>query len=226
MDSSNLETITAPRSLPMVLVAFFGLALNMSAARADIYTWTDANGRVNISNVTPPDGVRVTSVVRETPKPLVPMQLAVTSVPQQDVQVLGDRVRQLELEVELARRQAPAAPTIIYAGAPTAQPVQYSYAPEPAPGPNYGNGSGYGYPYGCDPSWFGCGFGFGYAPYWYPGSVVVVRTPAFHRHDFGRGRFPTVNPLPVRGPGPGRPPGAGTRPPGGGAGMGANFSRR
>src|SRR5215471_6583639 len=163
LNGTSAETTTAERSLPMVLLALFGLVLNIPVARADIYTWTDANGRVNISNLAPPDGVQVTSVVRETPKPLVPMQFAAPSPPQQDVQVLSDRVRQLELEVELARRQAPAvAPTIIYANVPAQQPpAQYSYAPEPAP--SYGYGYGYG-GYGCDPSWFGCGFGYGYAP--------------------------------------------------------------
>jgi len=210
----------------MVLLALFGLALNNPVARADIYTWTDANGRVNISNLAPPDGVQVTSVVRETPKPLVPMQLAAPSAPQQDVQVLSDRVRQLELEVELARRQTPAAaPTIIYANAPAPQPpAQYSYAPEPAP--SYGYGYGYG-GYGCDPSWFGCGFGYGYAPYWYPAGIVVVRASNFHRNDFGHGRFPGARPpiaTPVRGTGPGRPPPIGGRPPGGG--MGSSFARR
>jgi hypothetical protein len=211
----------------MVLMALAGVALS-PVARADIYTWTDANGRVNISNLAPPDGVKVTSVVRETPKPVLPMQFAATAAPQPDVQVLNDRVRQLELEVELARRQAPAAaPTIIYANAPAPQPpAQYSYGPDPAPNYGYGYGyGGYGYGgYGCDPSWFGCSFG--YAPYWYGPGIIVVRTPAFHGRDFGRGRYPTVNPLPGRGgPGQGRPPGQGGRPPGG-MGMSASFSRR
>ena len=198
----------------MGLAALFGLALNASIARADIYTWTDANGRVNISNVAPPEGARVTSVVREAPKPVVPMALAVTSAPQQDVQALNDRLRQLELEVELAKRQPPP-PTVIYAAAPAQAPVQYNYAPEPAPAPNYGYG--YGYANGCDPSWFGCGFGYGYSPYWYyPAGIVVIKTPQFHRHDFGHGRFPTVNPLPGRGGfGQGRPSAPGPRSPGG-----------
>lgn len=201
-------------------LAFVGVALGATAAHADIYTWTDANGRVNISNLTPPEGAHVTSVVRETPKPPAPMQLALTSPPSPDVQALNDRLRQLELEVELARRQS--SPTIIYANAPQSLPApQYSYAPEP-PAPSYGYGYGYG-GYGCDPSWFGCGFGF--APYWYPGSVVVVRTPAFHRHDFGRGKFPIAAPLPMRGPGVGRPSVPGSHPPGG-MGRGPSVARR
>ena len=204
--------IMTRRFLAMACAALCGLGLNASVAQADIYTWTDANGRVNISNVTPPEGVRVTSVVREAPKPVVPMALAITSAPQQDVQALNDRLRQLELEVELAKRQPPP-PTVIYAAAPAAQPpVQYNYAPEPAPSYGYG----YGYGNGCDPSWFGCGFG--YSPYWYyPGGVVVIKTPQFHRRGFDHGRFPVVNPLPGRGggPGQGRPPRPGARSPGG-----------
>jgi len=208
----------------MISAVLFALVLGAPVARADIYTWTDANGRVNISNLDPPEGANVTSVVRETPKPQLPAPLATIPAPQQDVQALNDRLRQLELEVELARRQA-ASPTIIYAAAPAPQPpVQYSYVPEPAP--SYGYGYGYGYNgFGCDPSWFGCGFGYGYAPYWYPASVIVMRTSGFHHKDHGRGRYPAVNPLPGRGPGPGRPGAPGPRPPGG-MGVSTSFARR
>jgi hypothetical protein len=144
-----------------------------------------------------------------------------TSPPQQDVQALNDRVRQLELEVELAKRQPPP-PTVIYASAPAAPPPQYTYAPQPDY--SYDSGYGYGYGYGCDPSWFGCGFGYGYAPYWYLPGVVVVNRPGFPRHDFGRGKYPMVNPLPGHGgPGQGRSPVPGGHAPGA---MGASFARR
>jgi len=215
------EHITAARFFPIVLATLVGLALSVPPARADIYTWTDANGRVNISNLAPPDGVKVTSIVRETPQPLVPMPLAVGSAPQPDLQALNDRLRQLELEVELAKRQTP--PTIVYASATAQPPVQYAYPPDGAPAPDYGYGNAYGY--GCDPSWFGCGLGYGYAPFWYLPSIVVVRTSGFHQRDFGRGRYPIANPLPGHGPGAGRPPpGTGSRPPGGP--MSASFARR
>ena len=206
------------RPIPLLIAGLLATVC-VSIARADIYTWTDASGRVNISNLTPPDGAHVTSVLREAPKPPVAMPLAATT-PQADVEVLAARVRQLEWEADLARRQA-AAPTIIYAAPATQQPVQYAgYAPEPAPAPSYGYAYGYGYGpgNGCDPSWYGCGVGFGW-PYYYP-SVVVVRAPAFHRHGFDRGlrpAYPIGRPTPIRGPGPGRPgppsrsPGAGYR---------------
>ena len=49
--------------LPLVLALSYGL----EAAQAAIYTWTDASGRVNVSNLAPPEGTRVTSVVPESP---------------------------------------------------------------------------------------------------------------------------------------------------------------
>ena len=203
-------------NLPVIrfsmVVAGMLAALCVSRANADIYTWTDASGRVNISNLTPPDGVHVTKVLREAPKPTAPTPVAVPTTPQADIDVLAARVRQLEWEAEIARRQA-SAPTIIYA-APQPQPqVQYPvYAPESAPAPSYG----YANNYGCDPSWAGCGLGFG-LPYYYP-SVVVIRTPGFHRHGFDRGRHPMhpiAGPAPIRGSGPGRPSGPPSRGPSG-----------
>ena len=177
----------------------------MSAARADIFTWTDASGRVNISNLAPPEGARVTSVLHEAPKPARPQPPPETA-PQSDVRALADRVMQLEWELDLAKRQPP--PTVVYAAAPPQpqyppQPIpQYSY-PEPAPG--YGS-------YGCDPSWLGCGFAW--SPWGYPASIVVVRSPGFHRPAF-HGMHRPVHPQPV-GPRPGGP--SGGRPSPGGMG--------
>jgi hypothetical protein len=196
-----MEAITVARLLRMVLVVALGCALSASAARADIYTWTDAGGRVNISNLTPPDGVRVTSVLRETPKP--PAQRAIDPVPQADVQALAERVRQLEWEADLARRQSPP-PTVIYAAAPPQQPIApYPYAPEPPPPPSYAYDNGYG----CDPSWAGCGFLW--SPFGYPASVVVLSTPRFHRPGAFHGMHRTAFPQPMRPPRPppGRSPG-------------------
>ena len=194
--------ITAPRLLLWVSTAALAWLLGLSAARADIYTWTDAAGRVNISNLTPPDGVRVTNVVHETPKPPPVRPDPGDASAQADVQALSERVRQLEREIDFARR---APPPMSYAAAP-APPVvqypdvQYSYAMQPPPQPSYG----------CDPSWIGCG-GFGYLgwPYGYPASVVVVRAPRFHRGDAFHGMH--RNPMPAMRPPPGRAPGGGHR---------------
>ncbi len=184
--------------VPFLAVAL-GCAMGVSPAHADIYTWTDPNGRVNISNVAPPEGARVTSVLHEAPKPERPQQ-PVDTAPQPDVRALTDRVMQLEWELDQARRQPP--PTAVYAAAPPQpqyppQPVpQYSY-PEPAP--SYGS---YG-SYGCDPSGLGCGLAW--SPWGYPASIVVVRSPGFHRPPF-HGMHRPVYPQPVR-PHPGGPPG-------------------
>ena len=55
-----------------VLVALLVGALGSQLARADIYTWVDTSGTVNVSNIAPPEGTRVT-IVTETlevePKP-------------------------------------------------------------------------------------------------------------------------------------------------------------
>jgi hypothetical protein len=201
------EAITAARLLPMVLAGVMGSALCVSGARADIYTWTDAGGRVNISNLEPPEGVRVTSVLRETPKPVATQQLSVASTPQPDVQALAERVRQLEWEAELAKRQPPP-PTVIYVAAPPQQPVvqypvQYPYVPEPAPA-----GYGYGYGYGCDPSRIGCGFSW--PSFGYPVGVVVLTTPRLHRSGAFHGKHRAAFPQPIRSPSlrpPGPPPG-------------------
>ena len=49
----------------------FALCFSASAASAQtIYTWTDASGRINVSNLPPPDGARVSHVVHETPPPV------------------------------------------------------------------------------------------------------------------------------------------------------------
>ena len=46
-------------ALPIALAATFGLR----AAHADIYTWVDSSGGLNISNLTPPDDAKVLKVV-------------------------------------------------------------------------------------------------------------------------------------------------------------------
>ena len=43
-------------------------ALCLPAAHADMYVWTDKAGVTNISNVPPPEGMRLVSVTRAAPK--------------------------------------------------------------------------------------------------------------------------------------------------------------
>lgn len=161
-------------ALRVALAVALAFTFGLRSAHADIYTWVDETGVINVSNLAPPDGVRVINVMRASP----PSAAGDAAARQAQTQALTDRVQQLEDEVALARPQAPSAP---YAPVVLPPPVvQYVIAPpvvqyvinEPAPIDT-----------SCDPYWAGCAFGS--APLFYPTSVVVVRPPGF-----GHGRPP------------------------------------
>jgi hypothetical protein len=172
------------------LAAVLVFALAPRFAHADVYTWTDEKGVLNVSNLTPPDGVQVEKTVHEVARASVPAPPPYPPPPmidpaaQAEVQFLAQKVRQLEFEVELARR---APPPMDYAAYPPPPPMQYMVDT----GPPQAN-------YGCDPSWLGCsGWGLGY-----PAGIVVLNSPGFRRPMPGRGfhhRSPMQ--LPVRGRG-------------------------
>jgi hypothetical protein len=161
--------------LPSLLTCTFGLQL----AHADIYTWVDKSGLVTVSNLAPPEGVRLTNVMHESPpNPAreaarqAEMQALSERAHQLEMQILSERVRQLEREVEVARVQVPA--QIVYPAIPAPQPVQpqpMQYAGDMAPLASTR----------CDPAWFQCGSWWG--PGFYPTSVVVVRTQNFRHFD-------------------------------------------
>jgi Domain of unknown function (DUF4124) len=173
------------RLLTAVLPAVLASSLGWQSARADIYTWVDAAGTVNVSNLSPPEGARVTSVTREKPRmPPTPEDVAREAARQAELQALADRVRQLEDEVQVAQRPAPP-PQVVYVPIPAPAPPPVQYQVELTP-PATG---------GCDPSWAGCSGWWGAA--YYPASVVVVRAPGFHRFPAphaGRG-FPGHRPV-------------------------------
>jgi hypothetical protein len=177
-----------PRLLYAVLPAFFAAALGPALAHADIYTWTDASGRVNVSNLDPPDGVRVTNVVHVNPEDKAREDAALNAARQAEMQSLAERVRQLQDEVELSRHQMP--PPIDYR--PVAlppPPAQYStdWAAPPAQ-----------YPVSAaSPAYSGCEFEWNCGSWWggYPVSVVVVRAPNFRRfRPVHGGRYPVAAP--------------------------------
>lgn len=169
------------------LAAVLVFTMAPSLAHADVYTWTDAKGAVNVSNLTPPEGVQVEKIVHDTPRANGPTAGSPSpmaeAAAQADVQFLAQRVRQLEYEVEFARRVPPLPPTE-YAAYPSAPPMQYTYDAAPPP-----------QNYGCDPSWYGCsGWGLG----GYPMGVVVLSTPNFRRPMPGRGFHRSPMQMPVR----------------------------
>ena len=172
----NSCVVTRPRimlirvlraALPIALGGTFGL----QHARADIYTWVDASGSINVSNLAPPDGVRVTSIMRASAPAATGDETARDAARQ--AKALEDRVRQLENEVELARREVPppveyrpilVPPIVQYIVEPPPVFVQYAVN-EPPPANSW-----------CDAS-LNCGLGW--APGFYPVSVVVLRAPTF-----------------------------------------------
>ena len=79
-------------TLPALLAGTFGL----EPAHADLYTWVDASGGVNVSNLAPPEGVRITNVIPASPTATHDAREAVRDA---EVQALAKRVRQLEDEV-------------------------------------------------------------------------------------------------------------------------------
>lgn len=164
-----------------IVAAIIGATVPL-AAQADIFTWVDASGKVNVSNLDPPEGVRVTSVMHlNPPKVTPPSDAQREALREQEVQALAERVQQLQNEVEYARQQPqrvdyrvappppmmpPMPPMMPYGGEWAAPAPSYAYAPQQVAAPA-----------GCDPAYVGCPFGF--TPLY--STLVVVRAPNFRR---------------------------------------------
>src|SRR5437763_13179796 len=122
----------------LLVILFVAGPLAVVPARAEVYTWVDASGTVNVSNLAPPSGVHVTNVVHEIAQATAArVDAAREAARAAEVQTLSDRVRQLEDEAEFARRQAPPPlayqplqpPPVTYIVTPPAPPMQYAAAP-------------------------------------------------------------------------------------------------
>lgn len=174
------------RSIGRAALPVLACVLLVQTAHADIYTWVDARGVVNVSNLGPPEGARVTSVTHETPQAVASRNDAAREAARQaEVQALADRVRQLETEVQIARRPVVAAPApVTYVPVPT--PIIMPLEPEPAPPAR-----------GCDPSWFGC---WAWGSGWFP-SVIVVPSGNIHSHHFEPGHRTHQRPVQPISPG-------------------------
>jgi len=187
--------------LARTLPAALAFTLGCSLAHADIYTWIDKSGTINVSNLPPPDGVRVTKVMHESPKKVASSDSGGDPA-SPDVQALSDRVRQLEQEVDLARRQPPPPPPpypvapypAVQAPPPVVQypSVQYQVVEMPPMQQygGYGPSGGNGWNAGCDPSWWTADCVGWWAPGFYPSTIVVVNAPGFRRPFLHNGQFP------------------------------------
>ena len=142
-------TMTMARlGLPLVSL-LVGAGFVVQPAQADIYTWTDKAGVVNVSNLPPPETASNTKITRAAPRDAAREAAAVDAARQAEVRALADRVQQLQVELEQSRRETPppvafVAPQMPYAPAPT-YIVNVVSPPAPA----------YAAPMG------GCGYGFG-----------------------------------------------------------------
>jgi Domain of unknown function (DUF4124) len=167
------------------------------SVRADVYTWVDAGGVTNVSNLPPPESVRTSSVTRAAPKDPAREAALREAAREAEMRALNERVQQLQAEVEQSRREAQqlvSTPPIQYAPAPAA-PYVIVVSPPPPASPQPSSGCDYSW----GNSWGNCGFGFW--PGFYPSSVVVLRDRHFrhHHHPIHFGRH---DPSPVR---PGKP---------------------
>jgi hypothetical protein len=171
--------------------------LVVSGVHADVYTWVDVSGSVNVSNLPPPAGARLLNTTRESAAAKARIEAARDAARHAEIKVLADRVAELESRAAAA----PAAP-VSYAppppvvALPTPAPSPSvvvvmaptpAYDPQPAPTPVYG----------C--AWVGCPLPwttFGFPP------TVFVNTHPGVRHGPGmrgshdhavppRGRWPT-----------------------------------
>jgi len=159
-------------ALPVLVATMLG-----QPAHADIYTWADASGSVNVSNLAPPEGARLISVTHTSAADAARESAARDAARRAETLALEERVRQLESEAE-ARRQTP--PQVVYAPPP---PAPYWSQPAPTAVQYVVSMAPPAYNQTCDPGWLGCS---GWFPGFYP-SVVYVRG-----HDFRR--FP-ANPI-------------------------------
>ena len=185
-----------PAGVPLV-----AMLLAAPAARADIYTWIDASGTLNVSNLAPPAGVQVISVDAHRdppPAPPAPPAAALDAARDAELQALNARVVALQDEVEQARHRE-SAPPAYWPAPPLPQDAVYDTGD--APDHSYDAAPLPPMPASCDPVGWGCMNGWNpYAAYAYPVLVVAVNA-----RNVRRG--PVSHPVPIR------PPGHAMRPP-------------
>jgi hypothetical protein len=129
------EAVVVNRIAALALSIAVAGTLAPALARADVYTWVDASGQVTASNLAPPSGVRVKSVVRLDPVAAARSDAAREAARAAEVAALSDRVRQLEREAPVPPPVPPAAPNVTVVVAPPLAPPPYAFAPPLPPAP-------------------------------------------------------------------------------------------
>jgi hypothetical protein len=180
------------RLVPGVLAALAGM-FGVQPAWADVYVWTDASGRMNVSNLSPPDGAHVTRVIPSPPKSEAREEAAREAARRAEIQALNDRVARLSDQLEQSRREA-AVPVAYPVPSPVAYPPppvsQYAtWAPPPV---QYVVDTSPQTPIGCGYAWNDCGAAWGAWSWPYFTNVVVVRDKNFRhvRPGLGHGTRP------------------------------------
>ena len=146
---------------PFRLIALLPILASLvipASAWADIYKWTDEQGRINISNVPPPESSKVKNVeiiLKETKPTAIPDHVATPTE-----QALLARIKALERQQQQPQSAArpPAVPP------PMPYPGNYPQAPLPPP-PSYYD---YGYDSGYDSSDYLSDYPIYYPGYYYP----------------------------------------------------------
>lgn len=178
-----MATARAQRCSTLAWAALAAGLCAASLARADVYTWVDAKGNVNVSNLDPPDGARVLHVAHESAEAKARADAAHDAARQAEIKALSERVAELESKAQ-ATFDAP--PPIAFAPAPTPPPPpQYNVIVVPAaPAANVTPAADYG----C--AWVGCAVPWG--PFGYP--VVFFSASPRARHDRGFHHLPVHAP--------------------------------
>jgi hypothetical protein len=142
---------------------------------ADVYTWIDAKGTTNVSNVPPPAGVRVIGTTHENPAAIARAEALHKADQDAQVRALSERVAELERAVGQAERTPP--PATFHAAPPdyAPPPAQFTVTTLPYEQPN-----DIAPPYGLGCAWAGCPLGF------YPAPFVVVSRGFDGRRSFGQ----------------------------------------
>jgi len=165
---------TSKAAIELARGAFWLLALLLilifliipATAWGDIYKWIDEQGRVNISNIPPPDAGKAKNV-----------EIVLKEVKPTEQELLA-RIERLERQLQTPQyaAQPPAAPP------PTPYGGYYPPAPPPPPSPSYYD-SGYdpGYGNGYDSSYYPSNYPSYYPSYSYP---VVPAYAVYPRRAF------------------------------------------